>query len=190
VEIAQYRTPFEIACWAVITQRTPIPVARRFKQTLVERYGTRITLDGVTNWTFPEPAVLVTVDPADLAALLHNERKAEYLAAVIAFFNQTDERYLRTGPYDEVAERIRAIRGIGAWSAKFILVRGLGRMECVDAGDRELLGAATRVYGNSTTITPAVLQAIIDRYGAAQGYWAYYLRNAMLPMAGSSTVPM
>jgi DNA-3-methyladenine glycosylase II len=84
------------------------------------------------------PATVLYFPPRKLAALLHNDRKAQYLSTVIAFFLETDERYLHTGLYDEVAA---CIRGLGAWSAGFILIRGLGRMERVDPTGRELAGA-------------------------------------------------
>lgn len=171
-----FLTPFEIACWAVIAQRQPMPIARRVKDALVRRFGPSVTVGSETYWAFPEPAALAAADPADLAAIVRNERKQEYLRAVIAFFAATNEEWLRAGPFDEVAAAIRGIRGIGEWSASFILIRGLGRMERVPAADRELAAAAGRVYGNGASLTPEQLQPLLDRYGPYQGYWTYYLR--------------
>jgi 3-methyladenine DNA glycosylase/8-oxoguanine DNA glycosylase len=82
------------------------------------------------------------------------------------------------GEYDEVAARIRAIRGIGEWSSYFILLRGLGRMERVSAFDRELGKAASSIYNNGQPLTTAEMQNLLDRYGTTQGYWAFYMRNA------------
>jgi len=127
----KFLTPFELACWAVLGQRVPWRMAHRTKMALVERWGTSITLKGEAYRAFPEPQHLAAVEPGELAAVVRNERKVEYLRAVIQFFNAVDEQFLRSGPYEEVADRIRGIRGIGEWSAHFILVRGLGRMEHV-----------------------------------------------------------
>lgn len=175
-----FLTPFEIACWAVIAQRQPMSIARCVKDALVRRFGPSITVDGETYYAFPEPAVMAAADPAELRAIVCNERKLEYLQSVTAFFVAAGEAWLRTGPYDEVAAAIHGIRGIGEWSAGFILIRGLGRMEHVPAGDRELSAAAGRVYGNGKPLTPAQLRPLLDRYGPYQGYWTYYLRNARL----------
>jgi DNA-3-methyladenine glycosylase II len=176
----KFLTPFEIACWAILGQRIPMPIAHRIKLTLLERFGTSITVNGVIYRAFPEPAQLAAVDPAELATVVRNERKLEYLLAVTRFFQEVDEAFLRTGDYTQVAARLRGVRGIGEWSAHFILVRGLGRMESVSILDQELVKAAAKLYNNDQPMTSADLQHIFARYGALQGYWAYYARIAML----------
>jgi len=174
----KFLTPFEIACWAVLGQRVPWRMAHRTKMALVERWGTSITLKGEAYRAFPEPQQLAAVESGELATVVRNERKVEYLRAVIQFFNEVDEQFLRSGPYEEVAARIRGMRGIGEWSVHFILVRGLGRMDHVSSSDRELLKAASTIYSDGQPLSAAELQQILDRYGATQGYWAFYVRNA------------
>ena len=174
----KFLTPFEIACWAVLGQRVPWRMAHRTKMALVERWGTSISLKGQVYRAFPEPQQLAAVEPGELAAMVRNERKVEYLRSVTQFFNEVDEQFLRSGPYDEVAASIRGIRGIGEWSAHFILVRGLGRMEHVSSTDKELLKAASNIYNDGQPISAEKLQQILDRYAETQGYWAFYARNA------------
>ncbi len=174
----KFLTPFEIACWAVLGQRIPWRVAHTVKMALVERWGTSITLPDGPYAAFPEPQQLAAVKPEELASVVRNERKVEYLQAVIRFFLEADEQFLRYGEYDEVAARIRAIRGIGEWSSYFILLRGLGRMERVSATDRELGKAASSIYNNGQPLTATEMQNLLDRYGTTQGYWAFYIRNA------------
>jgi DNA-3-methyladenine glycosylase II len=176
----KFLTPFEIACWAVLGQRIPMPIAHRIKLALVERFGTSNTIDGETYQAFPEPEQLAAVGPAALAEVVHNERKVEYLQAVTQFFLESAEAFLRAGDYTQVAQRLRGVRGIGEWSAHFILVRGLGRMERVSSIDQELAKAAAKLYNNGQALTSDDMQRLLDRYGAMQGYWAYYARIAML----------
>ncbi len=176
----KFLTPFEIACWAVLGQRIPMPIAHRVKLALVERFGTSIIVKGETYRAFPEPEQLAAADPAALAAIVRNERKVEYLQAVTQFFLEVDEALLRTGDYTQVTERLRGVRGIGEWSAHFILVRGLGRMERVSSVDQELAKAAAKLYNNGQALASDDMQRLLDRYGAMQGYWAYYARIAML----------
>ena len=174
----KFLTPFEIACWAVLGQRIPWRVAHKVKMALVDRWGTSITLPGGSYMAFPEPEQLAAASPEELASIVRNERKVEYLQAVTRFFLAADEQFLRYDEYDEVAESIRAIRGIGEWSSYFILLRGLGRMERVSALDRELGKAAASIYNNGQPLTTAEIQSLLDRYGSTQGHWAFYLRNA------------
>src|SRR5205814_8636298 len=78
----KFLTPFENACWAVLTQRTPMPIAKKLKQALVERFGARLTIDDQRYSAFPEPARLAAAAPAELLDLVGNSRRAEYLHAV------------------------------------------------------------------------------------------------------------
>jgi DNA-3-methyladenine glycosylase II len=172
----KFLTPFEIACWAILGQRIPWRVAHRTKLALVERWGTSITLNGETYRAFPEPEQLAAVDMGDLASVVRNERKVEYLQAVIQFFNEVDEQFLRYGDYDEVAAKIRSIRGVGEWSSYFIMVRGLGRMERVSTVDQELAKAVAKVYNEGQLLAPSEMQRLLERYGKYQGFWALYLR--------------
>ena len=170
----KFLTPFENSCWAVLTQRSPIPIAKQLKHALVERYGATLVIGDQPYSAFPEPARLAAADPAELLELVGNPRRAEYLRAVSAAFVGTDEAWLRMAPYGEVEAWLRAIRGLGAWSTTFVLLRGLGRMEQLPTSEARLGDAAAKVYGRALRDTE--LAAIAERYCTYQGYWAHYLR--------------
>ena len=172
----KFLTPFENACWAVLTQRTPIPIAKKLKQALSERFGASLEVAGERYWAFPQPARLAQADLAELLELMGNRRRAEYLHAVATAFGSIDEAWLRAAPYAEVEAWLRAIKGLGPWSATFVMLRGLGRMERLPIGEARLGEAASKVYRRA--LTQQQLEAIADRYGAYGGYWAHYLRVA------------
>ncbi len=170
----KFLTPFENACWAVLTQRNPLPIAKKLKHALSKRFGASLEIDGQLYTAFPEPAPLAAADPDELLELVGNSRRAEYLQAAARAFSGTDEAWLRTAPYAEVEVWLRAIKGMGAWSTTFVLLRGLGRMDQLPVGEARLGEAAAKVYGH--TLSDAELAAIAGRYGAYRGYWAHYLR--------------
>src|SRR5438105_3474516 len=74
----RFLTPFESACWSVLVQRTPMPMARRMKGALAGRYGGSLEVDDVEYRAFPEPADMARVKDRDLARILGIERKASY----------------------------------------------------------------------------------------------------------------
>lgn len=172
----KFLTPFENACWAVLTQRNPIALARPIKQALTERFGASLEVAGERYGAFPEAAALAGADPAELRALAGSDRRAEYLRALALAFADVDERWLRAAPYEQVEAWLRGIKGVGAWSATFVLLRGLGRMERLPVGEARLGQAVARVYGRP--LGEAELAALAERYGAWRGYWAHYLRVA------------
>ena len=174
----KFLTPFECACWAVLSQRNQLNAARKAKQALLERFGTSLEVKGHTYLAFPEPGRLAEAPPQELKEVIRHERREDYLAHIIKAFTEVDERFLRTGEYDKVEEWLKNIRGIGEFSSKLIMVRGLGRMDKL-AVEKRLIVAAGRVYGRP--MKEQRLHVIAEKYGRAKGYWAYYLRTASGP---------
>lgn len=171
----KFLTPYENTCWALLTQRTPMSVARSIKQALMEQFGADLRVDDEVFRAFPEPGRVAAAGQALLTTLVGNERKAAYLLAASAAFADVDETWLRSAPYAEVEAWLRAIAGVGAWSATFVLLRGLGRMERLPS-EKRLIDSVAKAYG--TALDQAMLEQIGQRYGPYQGYWAHYLRIA------------
>jgi DNA-3-methyladenine glycosylase II len=174
----KFLTPFESACWAVLSQKNQLSAARQAKQALLERYGTSLEVNGHVYRAFPEPGQLLEASKEELHGLLKHQRREDFLAHIIKAFNEVDERFLRTAGYDKVEEWLKNIRGIGEWSAGLIMLRGLGRMEKLDV-EKRLVAAAGRVYGRP--ITEQRIHVIAEKYGKWKGYWAYYLRTVSGP---------
>jgi DNA-3-methyladenine glycosylase II len=175
----KFATPFENACWAVLGQRCPVPVARGMKDALVGEFGGAIEADGQTHHAFPEPADLRGASAEAVAAVIGNPVKGQRIAAVTAAFAGVDPGFLREAPLEEVRRWLTAIDGIGPWSAAFVLVRGLGRTESIAGFEEMLIPAAAAVYGRPPDqMTAGEVRGLAARYGAWQGYWAHYLRVA------------
>ncbi|HEX8222018.1 MAG TPA: DNA-3-methyladenine glycosylase 2 family protein [Chloroflexia bacterium] len=173
----KFLSPFEAGCWAVLTQRNAMSEARKMRTVLAKRYGSSIEVEGATHWAFPEPAQLAIADPSDLGAIADNERKGEYMQALARAFEQVSDEFLLSAPYTEVESWLRGIKGVGEWSAAFILLRGLGRPDRVPM-EKNTLRAISRVYGGGKALSEGEANEIAERYGAWQGYWAHYLRAA------------
>ena len=172
----KFLTPFENACWAVLTQRNPMNMAQKTKQALIEKYGSKLEVHGNVYRAFPEAIQIVVADYDELMQVIRNDRRTEYLIATARAFSEIDDEFLRTAPDEEVEAWLRSIKGIGEWSATFIMIRGLGRMEHIPLSEERQLTAASKVYGHGKEISREELKDLANRYGRWQGYWAHYLR--------------
>jgi DNA-3-methyladenine glycosylase II len=166
----KFLTPFENACWAILSQRSPMAFGHKMKAALIEAFGGAVEIDGVTYQAFPSPERIASVEVDDLEAVIHFDVKAARIHAAARAFASLDESYLRDAPYEQVEKWLRAIPGIGAWSASFILIRGLGRMEQIPAGEDRAHQEARKLYGDVD------LEQVAARYGEQRGLWAHYLR--------------
>ena len=172
----KFLTPFEIACWAVLNQRIPMNVARKMKENIVKKVGGQIKVNSVDYYSFPEPCSLAAVS-AELPDLVPNKRKAEYVLSVAEAFCKVDEQWLRTAPYDEVHDWLTDIKGIGDWSANFVMIRGLGRMEALSNIELRLALDVAKIYrGQDEPLSHEEVCALAEKYGKWTGYWAYYIR--------------
>jgi len=172
----KFLTPFESACWTILSQRNLLGVAQHMKRTLIQEFSAGVELDGREFWPFPGARAVVQASAEDLTRLLRNRRRAEYIHGAAVAFSEVDEAFLREGSYDEVSRWLRAIPGVGAWSAALIMIRSLGRMERTPFGDRSLMRIAGSVYGGGQPLPAEEVQRLADHYGDLQGYWAHYLR--------------
>jgi DNA-3-methyladenine glycosylase II len=171
----KFPSPLENAVWAVLSQRTLPSVATSAKRALTAEFGNEIERDGTVYSAFPDAEQLASLAPGRVAELVGNQRKGAQLHGLFQGWLKEDEEFLRDGPYDEVKDFLLGLPGIGAWSASFVLIRGLGRTKEVPV-EKALLAAASRVYGRP--VNEAGLRGLAEPYGRWKGYWAHYLRVA------------
>jgi DNA-3-methyladenine glycosylase II len=174
----KFLTPFECACWAILAQRNTMPAALTLKQRLIDRYGGELEVDGVTYQAFPEPVQIVSSEPDELFYLLPNLRRAEYLVEAAKAFLELDEEFLTTADYEKARRWLKGIRGIGNWSAPFILLRGFGRTERIPPNEWRIVDAASKIYAGGGELSEDEVHRLGAKYGRWQGYWAHYLRAA------------
>lgn len=162
---------FELTCWALLSQRSQMPVAKRAKDAMTERFGGSLELDGRLYRAFPDHQTLKTAKVADILAATRNRRNAERISALMSTFEDLDQKFLLDAPYEKAEEKLKRIKGIGDWSAQFILFRGLGRIRKIQLNMGPAMKMAEEVYG------PGLDPESINRlYGEWCGYWSLYLR--------------
>ena len=164
---------FELAIRAVLGQQITVPAAVHLASKLVARYGKPLThpQPGLTH-LFPEPALLAQTDLSDLG-LPRNRAKTltAVAAAVIA-----DPDLLSAGhSLEEAVARLRAVPGIGDWTAHYIAMRQLREPDAFPAADVGLMRALTDADGNRPDAAALLQRAQAWRpwraYGA-QHLWA------------------
>ena len=172
----KFGSPFEAAAWAIVSQRNRISTARELHQSLLKTLGHNIRVGGRDYWAFPDPQDVAPLGEADLPFSLHSLRRGEYILDTARAFASVTPDFLQCAPDAELEEWLRGIRGIGPWSARFIMLRALGRYQGLPENERGLTRAASLVYGAGVTLTPQDVKRISNEYGRWRGYWAHYLR--------------
>lgn len=86
---------------------------------------------------FPSPEAVLAAAPQDLRALGFSGRKADYLLGIAHAIvtGAIDEHGLQVTERDDAVGQLMSIRGIGRWSAEYVLLRGLGRLDVFPGDD-------------------------------------------------------
>jgi AraC family transcriptional regulator of adaptative response / DNA-3-methyladenine glycosylase II len=143
--------PFELAVRAVLGQQVTVAAARTLARRLVERFGTPIA----TPWPdvdrlFPDAATLAAAHVEQVAELGIIRTRAAAINGIAQGWPAIAAQIAaRTSP-DALIDHLRALPGIGAWTAHYIAMRALGWPDAFPPGDVAILNAMKQGLGPAT----------------------------------------
>lgn len=171
------RTLFEGIVTSITAQQVNLAFATTTRSRLIRRYGKGVTLAGRSFYTFPAPEALAEASLQDLREMQLSWRKAEYIVT-LARLVASGELNLQEFPRltnAQVIERLTRIKGLGRWTADWLLARGLGRGDVVAAGDLAVRKAIGRFYFGGQTPPAEEVREFAARWGMFQNYVVHYL---------------
>lgn len=167
-------SPWEAACWAVIVQRSSMLVAARIKQRIAERYGAKVIVDGEPYAAFPPPMTLLRAGGLGLPA--QKEERLRGLAQAALDGVLTTEHLRALDPQEALAE-LRALPGVGPFSAGLILIRGAGAPDAFPGDEPRLFAILREAYGLPEDASPAVYRKVAEAWRPYRS-WASFLFRA------------
>jgi AraC family transcriptional regulator of adaptative response / DNA-3-methyladenine glycosylase II len=174
---------FELAVRAILGQQVSVKAAHTLAGRVARRFGTPIDtgIDGL-ELAFAQPAVIAEAQTTDLTALGIVSQRA---AAIIGLARAICDGVVRLTPDADVDAQIaalRAIPGIGDWTAQYIAMRALGWPDAFPAADLVLM----RALG---VRTPAQARAAAAHWSPWRSYAVMHLwRNQARAAMAANTV--
>lgn len=144
---------YEVAVRAVLGQQISVRAATGLAARLAERFGdplpaTQRTRDADVHLVFPRPEQLAD---ADIARLGMPAARANAIRAVARAAAGDPQYFEPSLDLEASIERLRALPGVGEWTAHYIAMRALREPDAFPAADVGLMRALTPASGKRPT---------------------------------------
>lgn len=164
----------EIAMRAILGQQVSVPAATTLMGRLVRTAGTRLN---ESSWLFPTAEQIAR---ADLSGLGVPGSRMETVKTLAAFFAQHSEQCLE---YPDIRDRLLALKGIGKWTAGYILMRTSANHDHWPEGDLILRKALSK---DKTMIAHGALEQAFNRWSPYRSYATIHIWKGYAPRVMSS----
>jgi DNA-3-methyladenine glycosylase II len=172
---------FEALCWCIIGQQINLTFAYSLKRRLTEAYGTKIEFEGKNYWLFPESEVISKLKPDDLRIFQFSQKKAEYVIEAGKQFSEGNisKEILSSLSTDEAIKKLTSIRGIGEWTANYLLMKSLRRHECITHGDIGLFNALVKLKNFPKRPEKQQILDLFAHFSGWEAYLVFYLWRSL-----------
>lgn len=172
---------FEAAVWAIIGQQVNISFARKLKHKFIELCGRTAHIAGDDYALMPTPQVVAALDPARLTANQFSRQKASYIIglAQAVVDGALDFAIIAQLPHEQAIGELTRLKGVGRWTAEYLLMRGFGAQDSIPAADMGLRIAMGRAYGLGRNATEQEVREIAARWAGWRGWAAFFWWHAL-----------
>ncbi len=174
---------FEALTWAITGQQINLPFAYTLKRRFIERYGTHLVHNGHTYWSYPSPDALMGLPDDALVELGFTRMKSEFIVGVarrMADGRLDPNRLLECEEYDTAYKELTAIRGVGDWTANYVLMRFLHAPSALPANDVALQNAIQTILALPEKPTADDVRHLAKQWQGWEAYSTFYLWMTLL----------
>jgi AraC family transcriptional regulator, regulatory protein of adaptative response / DNA-3-methyladenine glycosylase II len=133
---------FELAVRVILGQQVTVKAARTLTERLVQRFGTPLdTPFPALTHVFPDAPTLAAADPAAIGTLGIVRQRVKALQALAAAVASGQLELHRGAPLDATLAALKALPGVGDWTAQVIAMRALAWPDAWPASDIGLMNA-------------------------------------------------
>lgn len=134
----RFASVFEGFANAVACQLVSLSAGLHVLNRVAQAYGVAAEIGGDSIWSFAEPSRLAHASAESLRALGLSRSKGRYLIGLAnRALDPQDRDFASIGALndDGAVARMRAMRGVGRWTAEYVLLRGFGRLNVFPGDD-------------------------------------------------------
>lgn len=172
---------FEGLTWAIMGQQINLKFAYTLKQRFVEQHGVSVTYEGKSYWLYPTPESISKLTVEDLKQYQFTTRKAEYIIGIAnEMVNGSLKREtLAKLNYEEAKKQLLRYRGIGEWTADYVLLKCFNRNEAFPIGDAGLQNALKALLEMEKKPNRSEIERLATNWQGWEAYATFYLWRSL-----------
>lgn len=173
--------PFDALVWAILGQQISLAVAYRLRQRLTELVGQRLNQDF---YLAPTPNAIAQLTVEQLLPLGFSNSKARYLIdtaqAIVAETLPLASYHRKSAT--RIERELLALRGIGPWTAQYVLMRSFGFSDCVPVGDSGLTSSLQAFFQLEQRPDRSTTLALMAAFSPYRSLATFHLWQRLKPM--------
>ncbi len=183
----RFPTLFEALVNAIACQQLSLVVGLELLNRLAVACDVKRTRsDGKQLYAFPAPRDLARLSPGAYRAIGFSRQKARALRTLALCVERREIDLDRLASVDDVEASaiLRQLRGVGRWTAEYVLLRGLGRLHVFPGDDVGAQKSLARWLGRSSPLDYAGVQRATQAWRPYAGLVYFHLLLEGLSRSG------
>lgn len=168
---------FEALCWGVLGQQINLAFAYTLKRQFVEKFGDFIEWNGKKYWVFPSYERIAQLTPADLANIKMTVKKSEYIIGIAKLMasGELSREKLMEMDFKDAEKSLMKIRGVGPWTANYVLMRCLRSQTAFPIDDVGLINSIKLLQNMNRKPTKDEIMELSIPWKNWESYATFYL---------------
>lgn len=173
---------FESLVWAIIGQQINLNFAYTLKKRFVQDFGENIVFENETYWVFPSYDKIAQIEVEELRNHQFTTRKAEYIIGIAKAMQANEiskEALLNQHDFEKIKQSLMELRGVGAWSADYVLMKCFHDNSSYPVGDVGLQNSFKSILGLDRKPTAEEMYEYAKAWKGWEAYATFYLWRSL-----------
>lgn len=175
---------FECFVCAVACQQLSLHVGILLLNRLIETFGQ--SASGTQQRAFPRPSILARADVDQLKAMSFSTNKARY---IIEMARAIETGEIKLNDYANLSDgdlkaQLTGIRGIGKWTAEYMMLRGYGKIDAYPIDDSGARSKLKKFLALNSDMDRQELQAVVNLWTPYSGLLYFHVLLYLLAEEG------
>ncbi len=173
----RFPSVFEAVVNGISCQQVSLDLGIILMNRLATAYGRQTKSSNSVAHAFPTPEDLANLNPDDFRKLGYSRQKGRAIIEIskIIISGGLELEKLENLSNDEALAKLRELRGLGRWTAEYVLLRGLGRLDVFPADDVGARRGLRRLLKIRKILDYSQTEKIVSKWNPYGGFVYFHL---------------